>query len=73
MEKLFVRGSYWLGTVCLVIAVIWRAANAFGIWMPQEIMPGKSIGYLPFFHGSMLFFGMTIATACYAWMNSQKP
>ena len=73
MEKLIARWSYWLGFVCLVIAVIWRTLNAFGMWMPLNVTPGHTIWYLSFFHASILFFGTTVATACYAWLNAQKP
>ena len=73
MEKLIARSSYWLAVVCLVIAVIWRAFNALGLWMPLTIVQGHTIWYLSFFHGSILFFVATIATVCYGWLNSQKP
>ena len=73
MEKLIGRWSYWLGIACLVIAVIWRAVNALGLMLPLAVTPGHTIWYLSFFHASILFFAATIATACYAWLNSQKP
>jgi hypothetical protein len=73
MEKMIARWSYWLGMVCLVIAVIWRAVNACGFWLPMTITPGHTIWYLSFFHASILFLVASIATACYAWFNSQKP
>lgn len=72
MEKLIARWSYWLGIACLVIAVAWRTVNAFGLWMPINVTPGRSIWYWSFFHASILFFVTTIATACYTWMGSQK-
>jgi hypothetical protein len=73
MEKLIARWSYWLGIACLVIAVVWRAGNACGFWTPMTIAPGHTIWYLSFLHASILFFVTTIATACYAWLNSQRP
>ena len=72
MEKLIARWSYWLGIACLVITVIWRTANAFGLLLPFIGPPGRAIWYLSFFHASILFFVSAIATACYAWINSQK-
>ena len=73
MKKLIARLSYWLGIACLVIAVIWRALNAFGFWLPLNVTPGHTIWYLSFFHASILFFVTTIATASYAWLKSQTP
>ncbi len=73
MEKLIARSSYGLGIACMVIAVIWRAVNALGFWLPMTVTPGHTIWYLSFFHASILFFLTTIATAGYAWLNSQKP
>jgi hypothetical protein len=73
MEKLIAHWSYWLGIACLVIAVMWRTVNAFGLWLPLNVTPGHTIWYLSFFHASILFFATTIATACHAWLTSQKP
>ena len=73
MEKLIARWSYWLGIACLVIAVIWRGVNAFGLWLPVNVTPGHTVWYLSFFHASILFFATTIASSCYAWLNLQKP
>jgi hypothetical protein len=73
MEKLIASWSYWLGIACLVIAVVWRAGNAGGFWLPIALTPGHTIWYLSFFHASILFFVTTIATACHAWLNLQKP
>ena len=72
MEKLIARWSYWLGIACLIIAVVWRVLNAFGLLVPINVTPGHSIWYLSFFNGSILFFVTTIATACYAWISGQR-
>ena len=72
MEKLIARLSYWLGIACLVIAVIWRIVNIFRFWQSSAGTPG-AIGHGAFLHASMLFFVATVATVCYAWLNSQKP
>jgi hypothetical protein len=57
MEKLIARWNYWLGIACLVIAVTWRAVNAFGLILPLTVVPGHTIWYLSFFRGSILFSG----------------
>ena len=73
MEKLIARWSYWLGMVCLVITVIWWFVNVIRSWMSSAGTPGNGIGHLAFMHASILFLVATIATAGYAWLNSQKP
>jgi hypothetical protein len=72
MEKLIARWTYWLGIACLVIAVIWRIANVFRSWQ-SSAATGGTIGHSAFMHASILFLVATIATACYAWLKSQKP
>jgi hypothetical protein len=73
MEKLIARCCYWLGIACLVIAVIWRIVNVFRSWQPSTATAAGPVGHLAFLHGSILFLVATIATACYVWLNSQKP
>jgi hypothetical protein len=73
MEKNIVQWSYWLGIACLVIALVWRGFNAFGLWLPMNVTPGHSVWYMSFYKASLLFFVTTIASANYAWFNSQKP
>jgi hypothetical protein len=72
MEKLIARWSYWLGIVCLVVAVIWRIATAFGLWMASNVTRENPIGYWSFFHASILLFVAAIATTSCAWLNSQN-
>lgn len=78
MEKLIARWSYWLGMACLVIAVIWKIVDVFRSWHSSAAAAGAAatagpIGHAAFMHGSILFLVATIATACYVWVNSQKP
>ncbi len=73
MEKLIARWSYWLGMACLVIAVIWRVVDIFRSWSSSSAATsGQPVGHVAFLHASILFLVATIATACYAWLNSQK-
>jgi hypothetical protein len=72
MEKLIANGSYWLGIACLVIAAVWRAANACGLWLASSNTPGYAIGHSTFVHASIVFFVACIATASYSWLNSHK-
>lgn len=73
MEKLIARWTYWLGMACLVIAVIWRIVSVFRSWSSSAAASGQPVGHVAFLHASILFLIATIATASYAWINSQKP
>jgi len=73
MEKLIARWSYWLGMACLVITVIWRIVRVLRSWQSSSAATAAAIGHSSFLHASILFLVATIATACYAWLNSQKP
>jgi len=71
MEKLIARWCYWLGIVCLVIAVIWKAVSVFRSWLPAATS-GHTLGHSAFMHASILFLVATIASACYAWLDSRN-
>jgi hypothetical protein len=72
MERNIVHWSYWLGIATLVIALLWRALNAFGVWLPTTVTPGNTVYYMSFYKASLLFFVTSIASANYAWFNSRK-
>jgi hypothetical protein len=73
MERNIVHWSYWLGIATLVIALLWRALNAVGVWLPTTITPGNTVYYMSFYKASLLFFVTSIASANYASFNSHKP
>ena len=73
MERNIVHWSYWLGIATLVIALLWRALNALGVWLPATITPGNTVYYMSFYKGSLLFLVTAIASANYASFNSHKP
>jgi hypothetical protein len=73
MEKRIAQVSYWLGVVCLLIAVIWRIVAAFGRFDSLMVVPGHNIRYMSFFDGSILFFVATLATVSYAWLKARTP
>ena len=68
MSKIIMRVSYWLGIVSVVVALVWRAANAVGIWLPHG-----GVGYLSFFKGALLFLLAAVASASYAWCEERNP
>jgi hypothetical protein len=73
MERNIVHWSYWLGIASLVTALLWRALNALGLWLPLQIAPGQTVYYMSFYKASLLFFVAAIASANYAWFKSHKP
>jgi len=65
MEKRLSLIGYWLGLICMVLALIFRFLTAL-----KEIPPfldgpgGTAISYTSFLHGAGLFFLLTIASWC---------
>jgi hypothetical protein len=72
VEKYIVKWSYWLGMVSAVIALVMRAFNAFGIWLPTAVAQGRTVWYMSFYKGAFLFFVMAIATANQIWSRRQQ-
>ena len=72
MEKQIGTFSYWLGVISALIAVGLRALNALGILTPVVVQQGRTIWYMSFFKGALLFFLIAIATAGYASVRGAK-
>ena len=68
MEKKILQYSYWLGLLCVVIAIAWRAANAMGFWV-TAYAPGITFGYLSFVKAAVLFLLVAVATGAYQTSN----
>jgi hypothetical protein len=73
MEKHILHWSYWLGMASLVIAVVWRALNAFGLASPTLLIRGQPVYSTTFYKASLLLFLAAMASAGYAWSKSQRP
>lgn len=72
MEKHVVRWAYWLGVVCVVIAVGWRLLNVFRLGIPYLITPGQTIYYMSFYKAAFIFLLTSIAAANYAMYRAQQ-
>jgi hypothetical protein len=72
MEKHIIQWSYWLGMASAVVALVMRAFNAFGIWLPQAMAQGRTVWYMSFYKGALLFFVIAIATANNMWSRRQQ-
>ena len=72
MEKKIVTVSYWLGLLSSLIALGLRALNIFGILAPNVVQQGKTLWYMSFFKGALLFLLIAIATASYTSVHGEK-
>ena len=66
------RWSYWLGVICVVLAVVTRILNALGAPTVLLQTRGNSISFRSFVDGALLFLITSIATAGFAWFRQQK-
>jgi hypothetical protein len=72
VKKQIVTVSYWLGLLSSLIALGLRALNAIGILAPTVVQQGRTIWYMSFFKGALLFFLIAIATASYVSVRCEK-
>ncbi len=72
MEKHILAWSYWLGLASAVIALGLRSLNAVGLLLPTVVTQGRTLWYMSFFKGALLFLLISIATANYSWARSQR-
>jgi len=71
MEKHILRWSYWLGIVCVVLAVVTRILNTLGLSTVLLHTRGDPISFRTFVDGALLFLIACIATAGSAWFRRQ--
>lgn len=70
MDKKIVQYSYWLGLLCVVVAIAWRAAISMGYW--AQVNPSTTgLGYMTFFKGAVLFLLVTMAASANLAANRQ--
>jgi hypothetical protein len=72
MVKYIAIGSYWLGVVCSVIAVVARICNALGIVFVHILTKGNSIDIRSFLDAGLLFLFIAIASANFEWLQSRQ-
>ncbi len=72
MEKHILTWSYWLGLASTVIALVLRSLNAVGLLAPGVVNQGRTLWYMSFYKGALLFLLVAVATAGYIWAHSQK-
>lgn len=65
MEKKLSEIGFWVGLICMALALIFRLLTAIGKTPPFLGVPGgKEISYMSFLHGAELFFLLTITISC---------
>jgi len=70
VEKHIVKWSYWLGLLSAVVALVLRGLNALEFLLPK-VMQGRTIWYMSFYKGALLFLLIAIATANFMWTRSR--
>jgi hypothetical protein len=65
-------GSYWVGSVCAVLAMIARGLDVFGMNFIDFETKGGGFGYHTLMDGTLFFYAISIATMVYAGFISQK-
>ena len=72
MEKQIVTWSYWLGLLSTAIALGLRTLNVLGILSTVIVQQGRTLWYMSFYKGALLFFLIAIATGSYTSVRGQK-
>jgi len=72
MVKYIAVGSYWLGVVCSVVAVVARICDALGIVFVRILTKGNSIDFRSFLDAGLLFLFIAIASANYEWLQARQ-
>jgi hypothetical protein len=72
MVKYIAVGSYWLGVVCALVAVVGRICDALGIAFVRIFTKGNTIDVRSFLDAGLLFLFIAIASANYEWFQSRQ-
>ena len=72
MVKYIAVGSYWLGVVCALVAVVARICDATGILFVRFLTKGNNIDFRSFLDAGLLFLFIAIASANYEWFQSRQ-
>ena len=70
MKKHVNMWSYWLGLASAVVALVMRAFNAFGVWLPGAVVQGVTVWYMSFYKAALLFLLINIATTLDRWCRA---
>lgn len=73
MAKVLLKVSYWLGVICIAVAILSKALNAIGVNALVFNTRGNEIGYHTFIIAAAVFFLMAIATASLDSFDKRNP
>ncbi|HEV8384380.1 MAG TPA: hypothetical protein VGQ11_05865 [Candidatus Acidoferrales bacterium] len=69
MQKKILEYCYWLGLLCMVVAIVWRAVDATKFLShPLQVL---SVTYLSFYKAALLFLVGAIATQ--SFISGKRP
>jgi hypothetical protein len=72
MEKQFIKWSFWLGSLCAVLAAVARILDVLGSDALNFSTKGSEIGYHTFMNGSFFFYLFSIAVSNYFYFNANR-
>jgi hypothetical protein len=68
--KLIARVTYWLGIVCMVLALALRVFNAMGFEFLHVVTKGNTIDFRSFLDATLLFLFASMASSLYARLDT---
>jgi hypothetical protein len=72
MVKYIAVGSYWVGVLCALVALVGRLSDALGVAFVRILNKGNMIDVHSFLDAALLFLFVAIASASYEWMQSRQ-
>jgi hypothetical protein len=72
MEKQIIRWSFWLGSLCAVLALAARSLDVMGFDTLNFSTKGSEIGYHTFMNGTFFFYLFSIAISNYFCFLSNR-
>jgi hypothetical protein len=72
MEKHIMRYSYWVGMLCVGLAIVTRILNSLGMSPTLLQTKGNSISFRSFLDAALLLLLTSIATAAFIWFKRQN-
>jgi len=72
MERLIIKGSFWLGNACAALSLIARGLDVLGINTLNFSTKGSEIGYHTFMDATFFFYLISIALTTYLGFSTQR-
>jgi len=70
MQKQIIKGSFWLGSLCAILALVARSLDVLGFNTLNFSTKGSEIGYHTFMNGTFFFYLFSIAVSNFTKLNS---